>query len=183
MGNKRTTQQPAIPEGAIIIAVDVVDVDSEAAEVALGEMLENIGEARFNLAMDHLYQLFVWDVLTNEASSLHGIFRQSMQKLHAHTMEHLHHSHERIEQLEAEQQAMRDEQKQLKSKLAELTSRVRVLESSLYSVRRCLKSDSMKVAVSYCQRLRKGRPRGETAEAALALADGVKDACICIREV
>lgn len=183
MGNKRTTQQPDIPEGAIIIAVDVVDVDSGAAEVALGEMLEHIGEERFSLAMDHLYQLFVWDVLTNEDSSLHEVFRQSMQKLHAHTMRHLHQSHERIEQLEAELRTLHDEHNDMKAKLTQLAGRVHVLESALCSARKCLKSDTVKQAVTFCQQLRKQRPGGETAVAALALADGVKDACICIREV
>lgn len=183
MGIKRTTQQPAIPEGAIVIKVDLVDIDTEAAEAALEKMKAHVGLAQFDLAMDHLYQLFTWDAVTNPESQLNGILCQSMQKLRARTLDHLHQSHECIEQLEAEQQTMRTEQNDLKAKLAELSGRVRVLESALCSVRKCLKSPEVKVAVSYCQRLRKGRPSGETAEAALALADGVKDACVCIREL
>lgn len=70
-----------------------------------------------------------------------------------------------------------------KAKLAELTGRVRVLESALGSVRRCLKSDSAKSAVQYCQRLRRQKPVGETADAALVLSECIKDACGCIKEL
>lgn len=176
MGNKRTIQQSALPERAIVVAIDVIDVDSGAAEVALGEMLEHIGEERFNLAMDHLYQLFVWDVLTNEASPLHGVFRQAMARLSEHTMEHLHQSHTKIEFLE-------EEIKKLRTELSHLRSRVQTLEAALGSVRRCLKSDGAKRCVQYCQKFRKKPPVGEAEAVASELAETVKNACICIKEV
>lgn len=95
MKGKRTTQ-PAIPPNAIVIDVIVEDASTKEAETTLGEMMEHVGEERFEVAMDHLYNVFVYDVLTNEASPLHGVFREAMTRLRELSMAHLHQSHERI---------------------------------------------------------------------------------------
>ena len=173
MKGKRTGQ-PIIPANAIVVDVLVVGGSSGDAEVTLGEMLEFVGEDRFNDAMNHLYELFVFDVLSNEASPIHGVFREAFRKLKEHSMAHLHESHERISQLEGELKEMRIE-------LRELRGRTNSLEASLQAVRKCLKADGVKQALAYCQRVRRQPPDGEAAEAALVLAEGVKDACICIR--
>lgn len=168
MGNKRTNWTD-LPEGAIVVAIDIEAADCEAAEAILGQMLIDAGEQNFKLAMDHLYKLFAYDVLTNTESPLHAVFRQAMARLSAHTMEHLHHGHERIEALETE--------------LGALRGRVHSLETTLHAVRRCLKSDRAKQAVQYCQKFRKKPPVGEAETVASELAETVKNACICIREL
>lgn len=175
MGNKRTNWTD-LPDGAIVVAIDIEAADCEVAEAILGQMLINAGEKNFNLAMDHLYKLFAYDVLTNTESPLHTVFRRAMVRLSAHTMEHLHHGHERIEALEEELKILRKE-------LGSLRGRVQTLETALGSVRRCLKSDGAKRCVQYCQKFRKKPPVGEAETVASELAETVKNACICIKEV
>lgn len=175
MGNKRTNWTD-LPEGAIVVAIDITTDDADLAEAVLGEILTQQGEERFSLAMDHLYKLFAYDVLTNESSPLHGVFRQAMARLSEHTMEHLHYSHTKIESLE-------EEIKKLRSELSHLRGRVQTLETALGSVRRCLKSDGAKRCVQYCQKFRKKPPVGEAETVASELAETVKNACICIKEV
>lgn len=175
MGKKRTNWTD-LPEGAVVVAIDITSADCEQAECVLGEMLAGVGEENFSLAMDHLYKLFVYDVLTNEDSPIHSVFRQAMARLSERTMEHLHHSHTKIESLE-------EEIKGLRSELKNLRGRLQTLEAALGSVRRCLKSDDAKRCVQYCQKFRRKPPVGEAETVASELAETVKNACICIKEV
>lgn len=171
----KSTIPVALPFGPIT-SIGVGIDEGEKAEIVLSQLLSSVGEDEFNITMDYLYRIFVNDIMKNKDNPLYTVLQGVMDQLSARAIAFVHQDHEYIEHLEAEL-------KLVKAELGQLQMRVRTLETTILSIRKCLKSDPVKRCVAYCQKFRKNPPKSEIEEVAHELSEAIKSACIDMRGV
>ncbi len=140
---------------------------------------------------EHEYDLFykyftartVYEMLSREDSPVVEAMNSAIDLLiyDADVLISMHTENSILQKAQIEQQ--KRELKDLNAKLTEANSKIEVLRSTLIRLRKLLKADEVKEALSFCDKLRKQNVVGEIGQKAVLLGDSIKNALVAIKGV
>lgn len=155
-----------------------IQTDQSAAEEVIRKLTAVVSDEEYDSFLRYMTSKIAYSLLSDENSpvveSMHEAFGQIMELVQTEGDALQGIIRDQRDVIAAQSKEIID----LKSRIVTLVSRVESLSGSLSRARKLLKSDEIKEAMSFCDKLRRQRVVSEIAQAAMLLSDGIKDTLV-----
>jgi regulator of replication initiation timing len=177
-----STSQLQLPDKAIIIDLTMC-VDEEAGKRVKQKVARLLEPKELHDLIEYLTAEISYSLVTSEKSPVLSAMRDTMMRLREIVSEDFAEMESLVEALDEVIEAQNAEIEKLKKSSALLVSENSALRTSLSRLRRLLKADEVKEALSFCDKLRKQNVVGEIGQKAVLLGDSIKNALVAIKGV
>lgn len=177
-----STSQLQLPDKAIIIDL-TMSVDEEAGKRVKQKVARLLEPKELHDLIEYLTAEISYNLVTSEKSPVLSAMRDTLMRLREIVSEDFAEIESLVEALDEVIEVQNKEIAELKSKTSALASENNTLHSSLARLRKLLKADEVKEALSFCDKLQKQNVVGEIGQKAVLLGESIKNALITIKGI
>lgn len=169
-----------LPTNAILIDLRISGDEVQAKKIMRKLRLYSTDE-EWEIFKEYLTSEISYKLVTEESSPVLGAMREALNQYKVMVVKDFEELDSLIEAQDEVIEAQNAELENLRKKVSILASENKTLSGSLTRLRKLLKADEVKEALSFCDKLQKQSVVGEIGQVAVLLADGVKNALITIK--
>ena len=177
-----STSQLKLPDNAVIIDLRM-HVDEELGMKVKQKVARLLEPAELSAFIEYITAEISYSLVTAENSPVLEAMRDTFEHLKKMVSEDFIELESLVEALDEVIEAQNAEIEKLKKSTALLASENSSLRNSLSRLRKLLKADEVKEALSFCDKLRKQNVVGEIGQKAVLLGDSIKNALVAIKGV
>ena len=177
-----STSQLNLAKNPVIIDLRM-SYDEELGRLAKQKAARLLSPEEFRCLVEYLTAEISYGLVTAENSPVLEAMRETFARLKDIVSEDYAEIEALVEALDEVIEAQNAEIEKLKKSSALLVSENSALRNSLSRLRRLLKADEVKEALSFCDKLRKQNVVGEIGQKAVLLGDSIKNALVAIKGV
>ena len=177
-----STGQLKLPDNAVVIDLRM-SYDEEAGKRAKQKAARLLQPQELQSLIEYLTAEISYSLVSSESSPVLAAMRETFNRLKEIVREDFSEVESLVEALDEVIEAQNKEIAELKSKASALTSENNTLHNSLTRLRKLLKADEVKEALSFCDRLQKQSVVGEIGQKAVLLGESIKNALITIKGI
>lgn len=180
MGSR--TSQLKLPDNSVIIDLRM-SVDEDAGKRVKQKVARLLEPNELHDLIEYLTAEISYSLVTSENSPVLSAMRDTFARLKEIVREDFDEVESLVEALDEVIEAQNKEIADLKAKTSELASENNMLHNSLARLRKLLKADEVKEALSFCDKLQKQNVIGEIGQKAVLLGESIKNALVAIKGV
>jgi regulator of replication initiation timing len=177
-----STSQLKLPNDAIIIDLRI-SADEDAGLKVKQKIARLLEPNELQVFIEYITAEISYSLVTEESSPVLGAMRETFARIRDIVREDFAEIEDLVTALDEVIEAQNAEIEKLKKSSALLASENSSLRNSLSRLRKLLKADEVKEALSFCDKLRKQNVVGEIGQKAVLLGDSIKNALVAIKGV
>jgi regulator of replication initiation timing len=171
-----------LPANAIVIDLRI-QADEARAKKLMSKFKIQVSDEDWETFIEYMTSEISYRLVTEDNSPVIGAMKDALSQYKLMIINDFEELDSLVEAQEEVIVAQNSELDSLRKKVSMLASENKTLSSSLTRLRKLLKADEVKEALSFCDKLQKQSVVGEIGQVAVLLADGVKNALITIKGI
>lgn len=177
-----STSQLKLPDNSIIIDLPM-RVDEEAGMKVKQKIRRLLKPNELQTFIEYMTAEISYSLVTAENSPVLEAMRDTFMRLKEIVREDFAEIEDLVTALDEVIEAQNSEIAELRSRVSLLSSENKSLHNSLTRLRKLLKADEVKEALSFCDKLQKQNVIGEIGQKAVLLGESIKNALVAIKGV